>query len=40
MQATESALVSGLDPGEVETTRRVLAHIAEQARALRAERPG
>jgi len=39
MRATEAALISGLDPSEVETTRRVLAHIAEQARALRAERP-
>jgi MarR family transcriptional regulator, transcriptional regulator for hemolysin len=40
MRTTETALTSGLDPREVETTRRVLAHIAEQARALRAERPG
>ena len=40
MRATETALTSGLDPRDVETTRRVLTHVAEQARALRAGRPG
>ena len=40
MRATEAALTAGLDPGDVDATRRVLARVAEQARALRAERPG
>jgi MarR family transcriptional regulator, transcriptional regulator for hemolysin len=40
MRATETALTSGLDPRDVETARRVLTHVAEQARALRAGRPG
>jgi MarR family transcriptional regulator, transcriptional regulator for hemolysin len=40
MRATETALTSGLDPRDVETARQVLAHVAERARALRAERPG
>lgn len=39
MRATEAALTSGLDPRDVAATRRVLARVAEQARALRAQRP-
>jgi hypothetical protein len=38
MRATEDALIDGLDPGDVQTTRRVLAQVAERARTLRAER--
>jgi MarR family transcriptional regulator, transcriptional regulator for hemolysin len=40
MRATEAALTAGLDPRDVAAARRVLARVAEQARALRAERPG
>jgi MarR family transcriptional regulator, transcriptional regulator for hemolysin len=40
MRATETALTSGLDLRDVETARRVLTRVAEQARALRAGRPG
>jgi MarR family transcriptional regulator for hemolysin len=40
MRATEDALTAGLDPRDVEATRRVLARVAEQARTLRTERPG
>jgi MarR family transcriptional regulator for hemolysin len=40
MRSTEDALTSGLDPDEVEVTRRVLAQVAERARTLRAERAG
>jgi MarR family transcriptional regulator, transcriptional regulator for hemolysin len=40
MRATETALTVGLDPRDVEAARRVLTHVAEQARTLRAERPG
>jgi DNA-binding MarR family transcriptional regulator len=40
MRATEDALTAGLDPGEVQATRRVLAQVAERARTLRAERTG
>jgi MarR family transcriptional regulator for hemolysin len=40
MRSTEDALTSGLDPREVEVTRRVLAQVAERARTLRAERAG
>jgi DNA-binding MarR family transcriptional regulator len=36
MRATEAALVAGLGADELETTRRVLGHVAERARALRA----
>ena len=38
MRATEDALTDGLDPADVETTRRVLAQVAGRARTLRAER--
>jgi MarR family transcriptional regulator, transcriptional regulator for hemolysin len=38
MRSTEDALVNGLDPLDVQTTRRVLAQVAERARMLRAER--
>jgi MarR family transcriptional regulator, transcriptional regulator for hemolysin len=38
MRSTEEALTDGLDPEDVQATRRVLAQIAERARALRAER--
>jgi DNA-binding MarR family transcriptional regulator len=38
MQATEAALLSGLEPGDVDATRRVLTQIASRARDLRAER--
>jgi MarR family transcriptional regulator for hemolysin len=37
MRATEAALVDGLDPRDIETTRRVLAHIVDRARELRAK---
>jgi MarR family transcriptional regulator, transcriptional regulator for hemolysin len=40
MRATEDALTDGLDPRDVQATRRVLAQVAERARALRAERAG
>jgi len=40
MRATEDALTDGLDPRDVQATRRVLAQVAERARALRAERTG
>jgi MarR family transcriptional regulator for hemolysin len=40
MRSTEDALTSGLDPREVEVTRRVLARVADRARTLRAERAG
>jgi MarR family transcriptional regulator, transcriptional regulator for hemolysin len=40
MRATEDALTSGLDPDEIQVTRRVLAQVAERARTLRAERAG
>jgi hypothetical protein len=40
MRSTEDALTSGLDPDEVQVTRRVLAQVAERARALRAGRAG
>jgi MarR family transcriptional regulator for hemolysin len=40
MQATEAALTDGLDPREVQAARRVLAHVAERARTLRAQRTG
>ena len=40
MRATEDALTDGLDEHDVQTTRRVLAQVAERARALRAERSG
>jgi MarR family transcriptional regulator, transcriptional regulator for hemolysin len=36
MRATEAALVQGLSAKDVATTRRVLTHIANQARTLRA----
>lgn len=38
MRATEDALTDGLDQHDVQTTRRVLAQVAERARTLRAER--
>jgi MarR family transcriptional regulator for hemolysin len=38
MRSTEDALTGGLDPDDVQATRRVLAQVAERARALRAER--
>ncbi|MFY9926673.1 MAG: MarR family transcriptional regulator [Streptosporangiaceae bacterium] len=38
MRSTEDALVDGLDPDDVQTTRRVLAQVAERARVLRPER--
>jgi len=38
MRATEDALTDGLDPRDVQATRRVLRQVAERARALRAER--
>jgi MarR family transcriptional regulator, transcriptional regulator for hemolysin len=40
MRSTEDALTKGLDPGDVQATRRVLAQIAERARTLRAGRAG
>jgi MarR family transcriptional regulator, transcriptional regulator for hemolysin len=40
MRSTEDSLTSGLDPREVEITRRVLAQVADRARTLRAERAG
>jgi MarR family transcriptional regulator for hemolysin len=40
MLSTEEALTAGLDPHDVQATRHVLARVAEQARALRAERSG
>ncbi|MGD0704267.1 MAG: hypothetical protein ABSA02_30825 [Trebonia sp.] len=40
MRDTEDALMDGLDPDDVRATRRVLAQVAERARALRAERAG
>ena len=40
MRSTEEALTDGLDPDEVQATRRVLAQVAERARTLRAERAG
>ena len=40
MQATETALTDDLDPHEVQAARRVLTHIAERARTLRAQQTG
>jgi MarR family transcriptional regulator for hemolysin len=40
MRSTEDALTGGLDPREVEITRRVLAQVADRARTLRAGRAG
>jgi MarR family transcriptional regulator for hemolysin len=40
MRSTEDALTSRLDADEVQVTRRVLAQVAERARALRAGRAG
>ncbi|MGI8750946.1 MAG: MarR family winged helix-turn-helix transcriptional regulator [Acidimicrobiales bacterium] len=38
MEATEAALLSGLADSDIHATRRCLAHIAERARTLRADR--
>jgi DNA-binding MarR family transcriptional regulator len=38
MLATEGALTDGLDPRDLDVVRKVLAHVAERARILRAER--
>jgi MarR family transcriptional regulator for hemolysin len=40
MRDTENALTDGLDEHDVQTTRRVLAQVAERARTLRAQRSG
>ena len=40
MRATENALTDGLDEHDVQTTRRVLAQVAERARTLRAQQSG
>jgi hypothetical protein len=40
MRSSEDALTDGLDPDEMQATRRVLARVAERARTLRAERAG
>jgi MarR family transcriptional regulator for hemolysin len=40
MRATEDALTDGLDPHDVQATRRVLAQVADRARTLRAARSG
>jgi MarR family transcriptional regulator for hemolysin len=37
MRETEAALTAGLSPGDVEATRRVLAHVSRRARELRAD---
>jgi MarR family transcriptional regulator, transcriptional regulator for hemolysin len=38
MRQTEAALLQGLDPDDVQIARRVLGHVADQARALRGGR--
>lgn len=40
VRASEVALTSGIDPGELVTTMRVLAEVAERARALRTQQDG
>ncbi|HTR91007.1 MAG TPA: hypothetical protein VMI73_04625 [Trebonia sp.] len=37
VRSSEVALTSGIDPGDLETTMRVLAEVAERAHALRGQ---